>query len=254
MVSSTLTLAFKQVSSKLKQVSIMGYVWDPVPQPHVHLHHGVQLDQGVGPYISEIALFSSMVSAPATSSRYIGNILELGNHNRVAYLTRRVLARLNRAASDLIETTLIRTFDKKPLTLAVNIYKSRVQYIIAFWWPYLKVEDPAVECLVVRVAEDCADAGGALRRAALGLSALTAAGGAGRLVLPDRAVLVDLATVHAVRGPGCGGGGGGDGHGGGGRGGVSPGADLAAVALLLPRLPLLGTAQHGTVGPLADDL
>ena len=31
-------------------------------------------------------------------------------------------------------------------------------------------------------------------------------------------------------------------------------AYLAAVALVLPRLPLLGTAQHGAVDPLADDL
>ena len=67
--------------------------------------------------------------------------------------------------------------------------------------PYLEVENPAVERLVVRVAEDRADAGGALRRAALCLSALAAAGGAGRPVGPDGAVGVDLAAVHAVRGP-----------------------------------------------------
>ena len=36
--------------------------------------------------ISGIALFSSMVSAQATSFRCIGNVLELGNYNQVAYL------------------------------------------------------------------------------------------------------------------------------------------------------------------------
>ena len=84
----------------------------------------------------------------------------------------------------------------------------------------------------------------------LGLSALAAAGGAGRLVVPVGAVGVGLAPVDAVRRPV--------------RGQRLPPvpldrallghADLAAVALPLVRLPLLGAVQHGAVGPLAGDL
>ena len=123
---------------------------------------------------------------------------------------------------------------------------------------YLEVEDPAVEGLVVRVAEDGADAGGALRRPAPRLPALAAARRARprrpRPVLaPGGAVGVRPPAVLAVRGP----------VGGKGRqdrlvaaaNAAVLHADLAAVSLLPQHLPLQGTVcQHGAVGPLADDL